>query len=200
MNGKNHDNDHSLLKTSIAAHAHLSESEFFRFVSLAVIRKYKKGQFLIPEGSTTRKTHFMRKGAAIAYFIDSSGDEHVIQFGIEGWWISDLQSFINGGPARLNVRAIEDCEIYEFSREHMDLAYDEIPGIVRYFLRITQNAFATFQSRVLADMSLPAEERYKIFCSKYPQIELRFSQKLIASYIGITPESLSRIKKSLLER
>ncbi|PBQ30951.1 hypothetical protein CNR22_03915 [Sphingobacteriaceae bacterium] len=191
---------HSLLKTSLTKHVVISDEHFREFVSLATERRFKKGQFLVSEGSTHRKTFFIRKGAIIAFWIDNSGVEHTVQFGIEGWWISDVHSFIHGGESKLNVQAIEDCEVYEFTRENMDKAYALSPAIVLYFLKITQNAFATFQERVLSGLSMSAEERYKIFCARYPSIELRFPQKLIASYIGVTPESLSRLKKSLLEK
>ncbi|MBL7932827.1 MAG: Crp/Fnr family transcriptional regulator [Bacteroidia bacterium] len=192
--------DHSLLFESIKKHVAISDEQLKAFVSLATERKYKKGQFLLTEGSTIRKTHFIKKGALIAYYVDLQGMEHVVQFGIEGWWISDIQSYVKGDVAKLNVQALEDSSIYEFSNEVMEKAYDEIPPITRYFLKITQNAFATFQARVLADLSESAEKRYKLFREKYPKIELRFPQKMIASYIGVTPESLSRLKKGLINK
>jgi CRP-like cAMP-binding protein len=190
--------EHSLLRTSIEKQVHISDEQFKHFLAIAKERKYKKGQYLISEGGVVRKTHFIRKGAAIAYFVDNDGTEHVIQFAIEGWWISDIQCFLHGRPALLNVQAIEDCEVYEFPAEELFQAYKDIPAVGIYFLKITQNAFASFQERVLHNLSSSAEDRYKTFCEKYPKLELRFSQKLIASYIGITPEFLSRLKKNLL--
>ncbi len=161
------------------------------------IRKYKKGQFLVHEGASVRKTHFIRQGAALAYFIDAEGAEHVIQFAIEGWWISDIQSYITGKPALLHVQAIEDCELYEISCDDMHDIYKEVPAIETYFLKLTQRAFATFQERVLHNLSLSAEERYVNFIQKYPRLELRFPQKTIASYLGMSAEFLSKIKKRL---
>lgn len=187
---------HALLYTSIRQHVNITDVECRQFLALGVERKFKKGQFLISEGSVARKTFFVRKGAVIAYYVDLDGVEHVLQFAIEGWWISDIHSFVRAEAARLNLEAIEDCEVYEFSAEAMDKAYTDLPPVTRYFLKITQNAFATFQARVQAALSTTAEERYALFKKLYPKIELRFPQKRIASYIGITPESLSRIKKA----
>jgi CRP-like cAMP-binding protein len=144
-----------------------------------------------------RRTHFVRKGSAIAYCIDKDGSEHVIQFAIEGWWVSDLHSYISGEAAIFNVQAFEDCELYEFTYENMQQLYLDVPQIQSYFLTITQNGYSAFLQRVLNNISLDAEARYKIFAAKYPGIELRFSQKLIASYLGMSPEFLSKIKKRL---
>lgn len=192
------ENDNELLRSSLETHVQLSDADFEKLLSHCTPRSYKKGQLLLAEGSVVRKTHFIKEGAVIAYYLDLKGAEHVVQFGIEGWWISDIHSYISGNPAVLNVLALEDTEVYEFTHEQMEQVYREIPAMVVYFLKITQNAFASFQNRVLSNLSSTAEDRYKAFVKRYPKLELRFPQKLIASYIGITPESLSRIKKALL--
>lgn len=188
-------NEHQLLRDSIERYRKLSDEQFNRLMKSAIERKYKKGQFIVHEGAAVRKTHFIRKGAAIAYFIDHNGAEHLIQFAIEGWWISDIHSYISGANALLNVQAIEDVELYEFSFDELQQIYQSIPEIQSYFLTITQNAFATFQQRVLHNLSLSAEQRYENFIQRYPKLELRFPQKLIASYLGISAEFLSKIKK-----
>lgn len=188
---------HQLLFDSIRKHVLFTEDDLQTMVESAKIKQYKKGQFMIHEGAAVRKTHFIRKGAAIAYFIDSLGDEHLIQFATEGWWISDIQSFSNGTPALLNVQALEDTELYEFMYDDLVRLYKEIPAVESYFLIITRNAFASFQERVLHNLSLSAEDRYKNFVVKYPKLELRFQQKWIASYLGMSAEFLSKIKKRL---
>lgn len=189
----------TLLFESIIKYEALTDEQFQKLLHRATLRKYKKGQFIVHEAAVTRKTHFILKGAALAYFIDNNGNEHVIQFGIEGWWISDIHSYISGKPALLNVRAIEDCELLEFGYEELIQLYKEVPGIQSYFLILTQNAFASFQERVLFNLSMSAEERYLKFIHKYPKLELRFPQKIIASYLGISAEFYSKIKKKLSE-
>lgn len=186
-----------LLQESISKHEALKEEQFKKVIARATFRQYKKGQFIVHEGSVMRKTHFLLKGAALAYFIDNEGNEHVIQFAIEGWWISDIHSYISGKPALFNVRAIENCELLEFSYQDLDKLNREEQEVQSYFLTITQNAFASFQERVLFNLSMSAEERYLKFISKYPKLELRFPQKIIASYLGISAEFYSKIKKKL---
>lgn len=192
--------EHQLLSESMGKHVSLTDEELSIVIQAARIRQYKKGQFLIHEGAAVRKTHFIRKGAAIAYFVDNRGYEHLIQFAVEGWWISDIQSFSTGRNALLHVQALEDTELYEFSFEDMERLYRQVPAVESYFLIITRNAFAAFQERVLYNLSLSAEERYENFVAKYPKLELRFPQRWIASYLGISAEFLSKIKKRRIAR
>lgn len=192
--------EHQLLSESMGKHVSLTDEELSIVIQAARIRQYKKGQFLVHEGAAVRKTHFIRKGAAIAYFVDNRGDEHLIQFAVEGWWISDIQSFSTGRNALLHVQALEDTELYEFSFEDMERLYRQVPAVESYFLIITRNAFAAFQERVLYNLSLSAEERYENFVAKYPKLELRFPQRWIASYLGISAEFLSKIKKRRIAR
>lgn len=190
--------EHHLLFETLLKNVSFTREELTTIADSATIRKYKKGQLLMAPGNVLRKTHFVRKGLVIAYYIDHRGQEHLIQFATEGWWISDLKSFVSGEPAAFFVEAQEDCEVYEFGYEQLEITFDKIHAFEKYFLRIIQRAFLTFQERTLQTISLPAIDRYKEFHRKYPLAESRLPQKLIASYIGVTPEFLSRAKKELL--
>lgn len=187
-----------LLRQSIQQHENISDQQFDLVMHRAVHRRYKKGQFLVHESSISPKTHFVLKGAAIGYFLDKKGSEHVIQFALEGWWISDIRSYISGEPAILSVKAIEEVEVLEFTAASMKELYKDVPALQSYFLTITQKAFAAFQERVLFNLSFSAEERYLSFIATYPHLEKRLSQKTIASYLGISPEFYSKIKKGRL--
>jgi len=134
------------------------------------------------------------------YFIDFTGQEHIVQFAIEGWWISDLQSFIMQVPATFNVQAVEDCEILEMPYESLAMLYEKILKMERYFRVITQRAFVSFQQRIVQNISMTAEESYLTFQAKYPKMELKIPQRLIASYLGISAEFLSKIKSRLALR
>jgi CRP/FNR family transcriptional regulator, anaerobic regulatory protein len=160
-------------------------------------RKVKKNQFVVHEGAVQKCTNFLNKGSMRTYFIDSGGQEHIVQFAIEGWWISDLQSFIMQIPATFHVQAIEDCDLLELPFENLEILYERIPKMERYFRIITQRAFVSFQQRIVQNISMTAEERYIAFRGKYPQMELRIPQRLIASYLGISAEFLSKIKGRL---
>lgn len=188
-----------LFKTSLERHIVVSNHDVDCILDKAVIKKYKKGQFLVQSASVTRKTHFVESGTVIAYFIDNKGEEHLIQFAFEGWWISDIYSYLYGKEALLHVQAVSDCVVYEFGYEVIQELYQKFPSLQKYFLIITQNAFANFQYRTLSNLSMTGEERYLAFLEKYPAIHQRLSQKWISSYLGFSPEFLSRLKKKLLK-
>lgn len=188
-----------LLIESFEKHIPLSENDKKLIISSFRERKVMKGQFLVHEGGVSRCTNFVNEGSVRTYFIDMNGQEHIVQFAIEGWWISDLNSFIMQVPATFNVQAIEDSTILELPFENLEMLYTKVPKIERYFRITTQRAFVAFQQRVVQNISMTAEERYVAFQQKYPKIELRIPQKLVASYLGITPEFLSKIKKRIKE-
>lgn len=188
-----------LFKNSLATHISLTDEDVNGILECANIKTYKKGQFLVYNGSTIRKTHFIESGTVIAYFIDNKGEQHLIQFAFEGWWISDIYSYLNGKEALLNVQAIEESVVYEFSYDAIQNLYQKYPSLQYYFLILIQNAFANFQHRTLSNLSMTGEERYITFIEKYPDIHLRLSQKWISSYLGFSPEFLSRLKNKLLK-
>lgn len=188
-----------LLFESIEKEIKLSETDKELIVSLVRERKIKKGQFLSHEGAISRCTNFVIEGSIRTYFIDLNGQEHIVQFAIEGWWISDLNSFIMQVPATFNVQAIEDSTVLELAYENLELLYEKIPKLERYFRILTQRAFVAFQQRIIQNIGMTAEDRYLSFVKKYPKIEVRIPQRLVASYLGISPEFLSKIKKRLKE-
>jgi CRP-like cAMP-binding protein len=189
-----------LLVESIEKYVALSDGDKKLIRASARERKVKKGQFIVHEGAVSRCTNFVNDGSLRTYFIDPNGEEHIVQFAIEGWWISDLNSFIMQVPATFNVQAIEDSSILEIPFENLEDLYQKIPGMERYFRIITQRAFVSFQQRVLQNISMSAEERYLAFQAKFPKLELRIPQKLVAAYLGISAEFLSKIKKRLKEQ
>lgn len=190
----------SLLFESIEKHISLSDSEKDILTGLMQERKVRKGQFLVHENGIARSTHFVTKGSVITYFLDLEGKQHIVQFAIEGWWISDLNSFIHQEPATFNVQALEDSELLELPADKVEIMYQQIPKMERYFRIITQRAFVSFQHRIVQNISMAAEERYVAFKKKYPKIESRIAQKLVASYLGISAEFLSKIKKRIAEQ
>ena len=189
-----------LLISSLQQYIPLSDRDQELIIACLRERKVKKGQFLVHEGAVSRCTNFVNEGSVRTYFIDLNGQEHILQFAIEGWWISDLNSFILQVPATFNVQAIEDSVILELPFESLEFLYEQIPKLERYFRIVTQRAFVAFQQRVVQNISMTAEDRYLAFQQKYPKIELRIPQRLVASYLGISAEFLSKIKKRLKER
>ena len=134
------------------------------------------------------------------FHADEKGHEHVVLFGFEDWWTGDIMSFVTGQPADYSIEALEETEMIMMDRDDMEWMYAQIPKLERFFRILIQNAFVASQQRMIANMSKTAEERYLMLIKKFPQIELRVTQHHIASYLGITPEALSRTKKNIIEK
>jgi len=187
----------TLLLSHISKFISLTPEEAAYFESVLIRKKLRKRQYLIQEGDSVKYEHFVTKGCLRTYEIDEKGQEHVIQFAVEGWWTGDLHSFISGDPTTLNIDALEDCELEMVSRQALEDLYLRVPKFERYFRILIQNAFISTNRRVLSIMKMPAADRYKAFIERYPDIEQRVPNHQIASYLGITAQSLSRIRASL---
>ena len=158
-------------------------------------KKLRKRQYLLQEGDICKAIAFVEKGALREYSVDESGAEHIIQFATEGWYISDMYSFLTGTPSRLNVECLEDCELAQISKDTLEELYIKVPKLERFFRKLVQNAYIAVGQRLLSSMSRTAQERYLEFIEKYPHIEQRVPDRHIASFLGIAPESLSRIRR-----
>jgi CRP-like cAMP-binding protein len=158
-------------------------------------RKLRKRQYLLQAGDPCLYETFVIKGCLRSYSVDNDGTEHILQFAIENWWIGDLYSFLSGTPASLNIDAIEDSEVFCIEKHDLERLYIEIPKFDRLFRVLFQNAFLAQQHRNLSKNSQTAEEQYLEFISKYPTLEQRVPQHQIASYLGLSPETISRIRK-----
>ncbi|MEQ9218036.1 MAG: Crp/Fnr family transcriptional regulator [Cyclobacteriaceae bacterium] len=161
------------------------------------IRNYLKGQYIVQQGDVCKHESFMISGCAKTSFIDKEGDEHIVMFAIENWWTADLGSFISQEPADYNVQCLENTKVAQFSYDGLQLLYQQIPQLERFFRMIIQHAFVASQKRVVRNFSLTAKERYIVFRNQYPDIEQRVPQYLIASYLGITKQFLSKIRAEL---
>jgi CRP-like cAMP-binding protein len=185
--------DATLLLQHIGKHITLTEEEQSRFTALLHQRSLKKKQFLTREGEIARGPAFVIRGLLRSYSIDRNGFEHVIQFAPPGWWVGDIGSMIRQQPGILNVDALEDSEVLWMAEADAEALYERIPKFERFFRILTQNALAAHQARLVSILSLPAKERYADFCRLYPSLIECLPQKQIASYIGVTPEFLSKM-------
>ncbi len=181
----------------ISKYIALSQEDIRLFTSALRTRKIRKRQFLLQEGDISKYEYFVVRGCLKAYFTDAEGKEHILQFAVEDWWINDLQSFTSGEPAKLNIEALEETEVFQIEKEQLEDLYIKIPLLNNLFRQLFQSAFIALQSRVVDNLSKPAKERYLSFISKYRNIEQRVPQHTIASYLGITPEFLSQIRKKI---
>jgi CRP-like cAMP-binding protein len=182
-----------LLLQNISRHITLTAEEESLFVSMCKVRRVKKKQMLLQEGDVDNHGFFVTKGCLRSYAIDKNGYDHVLQFAPAGWWIADVGSLLTGKPGVLFIDAIDNSEILMLSRVSHEILYEKIPRLERYFRIIAERAFAASQRRLIDTLSLSALERYKRFAELYPALVDSLPQKQIASYIGVTPEFLSKM-------
>lgn len=164
----------------------------------ATIKKIRRRQYLLQEGDICRHYNFVLNGCLRMYLVDGKGGEHVLQFATENGWIADIGSLHLDQPSRFNIDALEPAEVLRISKEELIGLYVKHPAFDRYFRVLTENAFVGMQHRVLQNISTTAEERYLLFLEKYPHLFNRIPLVQIASFIGVTPEFLSKIRRNLM--
>ena len=186
-----------LLISNISRHIYLTQGEIEFFTSLLQSKFLKVGDFLLREGDVCRYESFVTKGCLKTYYQDDNGFEHILDFSIEEWWADDLYSLLTQTACKSNIEAIEDTDILQISKDDLELLYQKIPKFERFFRILFQHAFIAQRKQINLTLSASAEERYILFLQKKPYAEKRFSQKDIASYLGITPQFLSALKKKI---
>jgi CRP-like cAMP-binding protein len=185
---------HDLILKNIAKHIDLDIEEENFFISLLTSKEMVKKSLILKEGQICKYISFVHSGALRAFHIDKEGKEATIMFAVADWWVTDMFCFLNEKPAIMCIEALEDSCIFQLSKAHLEKIYCHVPKFERFFRILMQNAYTREQLRVIENLSLSAEDRYKSFLLKYPKIVKSVTQKQIASYLGITPEFLSAIK------
>jgi len=185
--------EYGLLLQNIAKHIQLNEEDEKYLLSLLQSKKLRRKHFLLQEGDVTKTAVFVTSGLLRMYSIDKNGFEHILQFAPPGWWIGDMKSFISQQPGNLYVDALEDSELLLLERSHLEKLFAKVPPFERFFRILAENALATYQQRLIDNLSLPALDRYNNFCRLYPSLIECLPQKQVASYIGVTPEFLSKM-------
>lgn len=185
---------------NISRHISLTGEEKEYLKTLLVYKKLRKRQYLLQEGDVMRTENFVLSGCLRTYEVDSKGQESVIHFSIEDWWVGDMYSFLSETPSVLNIDCLENSELLQISKANLEKLYVEIPKFERFFRILIQNAYISSVRRVSAAMNKSAMERYLDFIQKYPEIFRRVPNHQIASFLGLKPESLSRIRKQLVNK
>jgi CRP-like cAMP-binding protein len=172
----------------------LSDEEFEYILSHFTRKKVRRHQFLIEEGEPVPYEFFVLQGCLKAFNIDRNGKEHIIQFAMEGWWISDYQAFFYEGPATMLISSLEEGELLIISLANRDKLCTEMHKIEHFFRMKITSGFVAMQQRILASMNLSVQERYEKLLRLYPNLSQRVPKQDIAAYLGVTRETLSRLR------
>jgi CRP-like cAMP-binding protein len=186
-----------LLITTVQKHIPLDGEEKKLFLSLFKSNHIESGEFLIHESEVCKYESFVIRGCLKAYHEDEDGVEHILDFLIEGWWANDLYSFFTQTPSKSSIKAIEGTDVLQISKNDLESLYEKIPKFERFFRLLFQNAYIAQRDQINQMLSASAEERYIQFVKRKPYALKRFPKKDIASYLGVTPQFFSALKKKM---
>ena len=189
-----------LLLEKIAGKVQLTEEEMSTVKAAFLPKKIRKRQYLLQEGDVCKYQAFVVKGILRSYIIDEKGAEHILQFAPEGWWITDLYSYLTSEPSNFSIDALEDAELLMIARPEWEELMRKLPKLEHYFRVLVQNHLIATQRRLLQTITQTAEEKYIRFAQTYPDCIQRVPQHMIASYLGISRETLSRLRKQMAVR
>ena len=185
---------------SIREKVALTPTEMELCKTFFIPKKLRKKQSLLQEGDVCIYNAFVEKGILRSYSIDEKGNEHIVQFAIEGWWITDLASFLTNSNSIYTIEALEDSELLLLTTEARDALMNQIPMFERYQRVLLQNAYIANQARINSALTETAEDKYLNLGKAYPGIVKRVPQHMLASYLGLTPETLSRVRKQISKK
>ncbi|WP_218122984.1 Crp/Fnr family transcriptional regulator [Pedobacter antarcticus] len=177
----------------------LDEEEIIFVSTCFKSRLYRKRQYILQEGDVCNNYNFVVRGCLRMYKIDKNGNTHILQFTSENGWIADIGSFHEHTPSELSIDALEDTIVLQISYENLIAIYERFPRFNRIFRILMENAYVSLQKRMFQNISSPAEDRYNFFMEVYPHLSSRLPQTQIASFLGITPEFLSRLRNRRLK-
>lgn len=186
-----------LLHQKINEKISITDQEWEICKSLFIPKKLRKRQYLLQEGDVCKYTAFVEKGMLRTYTVDEKGAEHILQFAPEGWWLSDLSSFLTNEPSMFNMDALEDSELLLITNTSRNELLQKVPAFERYFRILIENHLISTQKRLMGSLTETAEEKYAKFINTYTDCTQRVPQHMIASFLGITRETLSRIRKQM---
>jgi cAMP-binding proteins - catabolite gene activator and regulatory subunit of cAMP-dependent protein kinases len=192
--------DTTQILAGVQKYVALDENTQRYFSSLLLPLKLRQNEIIAKPGDVSQNMIYVNSGCLMTYFTDEGGHDHVIQFAFAGWWTGDIHSLTKMIPSVYTTKALADSEVFLLSKNDMDELFNRFPVFERYFRIIFQNSLVTHQQRIIQNFSATAEERYLAFQKKYPTLEQFAPLKYIASYLGITPEFLSKIRRKLTEK
>lgn len=182
-----------ILRRQIEKITQLTDNEFEYILSHFTVKKLKKHQFLIQEGDFVQNDHFVTKGLLKAFYMNEDGKEHIMQFAMEDWWITDFQAYFNESTATLNIDCIEATEVLCLSLHNREKLCADLHKIEHFFRKKSNSGYVALQQRILSLLTSNAKERYEQLLQQYPTLFQRVPKTLIAAYLGVSRETLSRL-------
>lgn len=188
------------LKKHIREYIEISDEKLDQYCNVFTLHKIKKKDFLLTEGNICEFEGFVMSGCFKVFHTHHNAVEQILYFGVENWWISDIDSFVNRIPSKLNIQALEDSEILLISKKDKEKFYQEMPEIEKLMRFKFQMSIVALQRRIIDNLSKPSDERYLDFLKDYPKIAHRLTNIQIGAYLGVTPEFISRIRRKIASR
>ena len=188
------------LKQHFAKHISAPQSELDKFCQLFELAEVKKKDFLLRVGEVCRYETFIIEGLFKVYHIDNKGDEQVLFFAAEDWWVTDFDSFDNRNPSLLYIQALEDSRILQISKDNKEKSYEDFPFLHELFHKMTKKTHISLQRRMIENLSKTAYERYLDYQNRYPHIAQRLSNVQIAGYLGVSHEFVSKIRRKIASK
>ena len=189
-----------VFKQYLIEKAGLNEQEIALVRAVSKEKKFRKRQYLLQEGDICVNNCFIVKGCLRLYLVGEDGTEHILRFAVENWWMSDQESLNNAIPSKNNIDALEDSEVILISQPDYINLQKTIPKLRELVERIKARSFEASQRRIISNISLSSEERYQNFIKTYPEVFYRIPLHMIASYLGVSRETLSRIRNQFAQR
>lgn len=186
-----------IFRDYLSSRISLSDEDFAQISEVAIQRKVRKRQYLLQQGDVWKYDAFVCKGLMRTYRVDEKGQEHIIQFCPENWWTGDRQSYITAEPARYDIDAYEDSEVLLFPKSDFAQLRRDLPELNNFMFDLLERSFVSLQNRVNSNIMHTADEKYAQFLKTYPDMANRVPLHMIASFLGITPETLSRVRSQL---
>lgn len=176
-------------------HVELTADEIDILTAYVKVKTFHKKEYLLEEGHICKANYFVERGLLRLFYINNKGVEQVTQFALENWWLSDYMSYIMQSPAKFYIQAVETSEVVLIRYDKQEELFKQLPQLERYFRIMTQRAYAAAQMRVKYYHDYSKEENYRLFVSLFPEFVQRIPQYMLASYLGLTPEYLSELRK-----
>lgn len=182
-----------ILRKHIEEIISLTDDEFDFILSHFEQVKKRKHQYILQEGEVANKEYWIIRGCLKSYFFDEKGKEHILQFGMENWWITDYESFVKQTSSKIYIDCIEDSQLLYITYENREKLTTEMHKMERFWAKKSKYGRIALQNRILSLLKNSSKERYELLLEQHPTLFQRVPKKLIAAYLGVSRETLSRL-------